>query len=277
MSYLIEQRRTLSFLRLPFAAKRRRVRPVLVVARRVVRCVLWLTPVALFVVWLMASSTFHLSDYELVGQPGRVDEQWVRQTLAAWSGHNLVGLDLEPVRRELESHPWVQSVQIRKSLPGTVSLRFHEHSPVALLQEVREEGEAHFVSREGVVIADPAGPSFDGLRLIAQERPPQAELLRALELTWDLEALDIDWLQRVESVTFLTDGDYELRARGIDFPVVVAAATASTKMEILDRLLPTIEHRVGALDRVDLRFPRRVVIQPRVDDGVVSTDGGGLG
>ncbi len=274
MSYLIEQRRTLSFLRLPFAAKRRRVRPVLVMARRMTRWLLWLTPVALFVAWLMLSSTFALRDYELVGEPGRVDELWVRQTLASWSGQNLVGLDLEPVREQLERHPWVQTVQIRKSLPGTVSLRFLEHSPVALLEE---QGQARYVSRDGVVIAEPVSSSFDGLRLIAPTRPPQRQLLRALELTALLEALDIDWLDTVESVTFLSGGDFELRVGGKDFPLIVEAATAGAKIEVLDRLLPTIEHRIGALDRVDLRFPRRVVVRPKADEEAVSLDGGGLG
>jgi len=74
-------------------------------------------------------------------------------------GANLMALDLAAAARAMESHPWVVSARLSRSLPGTVLAEVAEHRPAAQVQL----GGLYLLDDEGRVFKR-AGPE-DGVDL----------------------------------------------------------------------------------------------------------------
>jgi cell division protein FtsQ len=75
-------------------------------------------------------------------------------------------MDAEAVRQRLLTLPLVESVRVRKVLPGSVVIVLHEREPYALWQH---EGVVHVISQDGTVIDDVRDVAFDDLPFVVGE------------------------------------------------------------------------------------------------------------
>ncbi|MDY7091708.1 MAG: FtsQ-type POTRA domain-containing protein [Acidobacteriota bacterium] len=233
-------------------------------------------PMAL-VAWLFTAPQLSFRQLEVHPSP-RVQEAWVAQQLATLRGRNLLMLPLEEVRSRLLEHPWVAGAAVQKRLPDGLEIELVEHQPAALL-ELGEQ--ALLVNPRGEIIA-PLGPEEDAGELLrlrstwhgadtgetpAGPSAPEdwgtpADWRRALAVAAEFDRVPGAWKGRLEAVEVLGDDDFRLYATKLPFPLVVRAGSLEEKVGYLARLLPEIRQRYGKVRAVDLRFARRIVLQP---------------
>lgn len=94
---------------------------------------------------LTSAELFPLRTVELEGRLEHVAEAELRQAIAAHLNGGLLGLDVERIRRAVESLPWVDLAAVRRVWPGTLVLRISEQ------QALGRWGEAALVNHRGEV------------------------------------------------------------------------------------------------------------------------------
>ncbi|REJ74322.1 MAG: hypothetical protein DWQ36_23120 [Acidobacteria bacterium] len=263
MSYQLEQKRTFAFLRLPFEAKRRRVRPWLVLIGRFSRPLLVLLLCASFTLWLRQSPRFALAHLEIELGPG-VRREVVEQRLGGWVGSNLFTLDLESVRARLAEDPWIGEISLHKRLPDRLVVQVAERRPVAVW-ELSSLGEAYFVDEEGRTIAPLAGRrAGDLLVLRSPDRSTARESrARALAVARRLaERPAAGGSRHIDAIEILSTGDLRLDLRAAEFPIVLGPGDPVAAIERFERLWNPLVARGVVPAAVDLRFAGRVVVEP---------------
>ncbi len=213
--------------------------------------------------WVLSAPQFALREVAAEGG-ARVPAAWIEDALAPLRGVNLVQLPLAAAAARVARHPWVAEVELRKELPARLRVAVVERRPVALL--VRG-GELFFADERGRPIA-PVGPGgraageAKGLLVIAApERAPDG-LQRALALAADLGRANPTWAGNLSHVEVLGDRDFRLQTDALPFALLVRSGDVLPKVRRLEALLPDLERRYAAVAAVDLRFARRIVIQP---------------
>jgi hypothetical protein len=233
-------------------------------------------------VWALASPRFALADVAVTGSE-RVPAAWVRERLAPLTGRNLLRLPLVDVDRALAGHPWIATVEVSKRLPDALAVTVVERRPAAL---VVRGGARWWADADGRAIAPVGeGEATGDLLLVtravgdgAVERPEgvagwadtaPSDVPLALGLAGELASCRPDWAAGLTWVEALSDDDARLHSSALPFPLVVTAGRIAPPARRLAELLPEIARRYGQPAAVDLRFSRRIVIQP----AAVSEDG----
>ena len=245
------------------------------------------------VVWVLHSSRFALAAVDVEAQrtadvtgsqvspqtgptpTGPVTTSWVAAALKPLVGRNLPSLDLAEVEARLAGHPWIGEVEARKELPRRLVVRFRARVPVAILQS----GTALFyLDERGAVIApvEPGGADAAAGELFFVRLPvsrgegdaPPATL--ALRVAAEFRQADAAWGRGLSEVEVLSDDDCRVVTEGLPFPVLVKAGGIAAGLQRLRALLPEIERRYAAIQAVDLRSTRRVVIQPDIESHEVN-------
>lgn len=279
---------------LPF--RRRAVKPQ---RRSRSKAVRWLKPFATAVLvvglpasaltWLVSSPRFRVAHLEIEGTDSGL-VAWVRQRLGPFDGENLLVLPLSRVSRELGEHPWIEALEISKQLPDRLRVVIHERRPEAL---VDRGGRLFYADGSGRPIApvapggteDPAAPAGTASADAPSEaatgpaEPPAgvsaAGLLRvvgpaavegvpgALSIRRELVRVQPQWGTGVTEVEVLSDEDFRLHTTALPFPLLVRAGDVEPKIRDLEALLPQLLDHYGELAAVDLRFRRRIIVEPK--------------
>jgi len=265
--------RVLDFRRRGAPPRRRRRHPLLLLARPLAAAVgVVLLPLGVGA-WVLTSHRFALADVVVEGGTQRVKPEWVRQALAPYRGANLLRLPLAEAAAVLQKNPWVQSVELQKELPGRLRVALTERRPVALLR-----------SGEGLVYADPDGRPImqvdsvpeahkAGLLEVFFSHPVPGGMESALEVAGELGRVRPDWSAALTRIDVLGEEDFRLHTDALPFSLVVTRGEVGPKARRLEELLPELERRYPAIDSVDLRFSRRIVVQP----GAAAHTGAGAG
>lgn len=214
-------------------------------------------PVAV-AVWVCRSPVFALRDLVVETDGGRVTKAWAERALQPYVGANLPRLPLEYVGRTLAVHPWVESVDVHKVLPGRLTVNIVEKKPVALLR--RDDG-ILYLDAHGEVIT-PFDPSKDEADLLLVQAGGAVASRRALEIAGEIEEASPSWAQGLSEIEILGPDDFRVWSAALPFPLLVRSGTLATKTSYLEALLPQVARRYGRVEAVDLRFARRIIVQP---------------
>ncbi len=256
--------RVLPFRRRPFATKRRR-KSLWRVALAGLAAALLVVGLPLgLVAWVLTSPRFALRTIDFDGGQ-RVTAGWVHTALQPLLGGNLVAMPIDQVRSLLGAHPWVDGVEVRKQLPDRLVVRVTERVPAALQ---RDAGGLWYLDAAGRRIA--ALGAADGpvdLLLVSSSAEAEAEPARALALAEELRLARPDWAAKLSEVEALSDEDFRIYTAALPFPVLVKAGTLADRGRSLADLLPEITRRYIRVQAVDLRYERRIVIQPAAPTG----------
>jgi cell division protein FtsQ len=84
---------------------------------------------------------------ELEAKPRWLAEQQIKKTVEPYLQQGILHMDILEMQQSLLALPWVRGVQIERSWPGTLRLRFVAYSPVLRWQD------RQFVDRDGNVFA----------------------------------------------------------------------------------------------------------------------------
>ncbi len=84
----------------------------------------------------------------------------------------------------------------------------------------------------------------------------------ALRLADQLRRLRPDWTPALSQIDVIDEEDYRLRIDGLPCPLLVRGSRLAENLSRFEQLLPELTRRYAALAGVDLRFSRRIVVQP---------------
>jgi cell division septal protein FtsQ len=211
------------------------------------------------VTWLTTSPAFAV-DEVLVDGVDRVDRHWVLDHLSPHYGRNLLWIDLEAAARPLGDHPWIDGLVLRKELPNRLAVTVRERRPAAV---VNRDGVLCYAEETGRVIAPVgAGEPLTGLLRVDGDGGGEATVPRALEIHRELSRLRPDWSRDLSRVEVLSDNDFRLETGALPFVLLVRRDDIDSKLRRLEEVLPHLEERFGSPAAVDLRFARRILLQP---------------
>ena len=192
------------------------------------------------------------------------DIELIRSTVLEVIGDNMFSTDLVAVSNAVEALPWILSVTAYKVLPDTLRLDLVENQPIAFCQL----GTTLFlVDKEGLIIDRlKAEHPFINLPIItglnAMDEDARAEALRkGAGLIHQIQIQHGEWYNRL--------GELELSKRPIIRALISDAAgplilsekrflSGLTKYFMIEA---TLQERYDALEYIDVRFDRRVVVK----------------
>ncbi len=77
---------------------------------------------------------FRIQRIVIENPAGRLDTRHIREYAKVEEGENLFAVDLERIRRDLESVPMIRSVTVRRQVPDTLVIELEERAPTARLR-----------------------------------------------------------------------------------------------------------------------------------------------
>lgn len=188
------------------------------------------------------------------------DAKDLRQVADQWNGANLFDLEIESLRAELTSLPWIAGVAIEKKIPDTLVIRVQERVPVALTTS--DQG-LRYVDAEGrafapitVQMGNPDLPLVAGKS--AEDRRRSVQFLIALRKDHP------DLYARVSEVDALSPTGFRIYDRELATKLMIPEDGAPERWRRV-HALAKIETwgSNGGVEYADLRFARRIVVLPR--------------
>jgi cell division protein FtsQ len=223
------------------------------------------------VTWIVSSPRFDLKDFSVEAATPRIPAAALRGALASFQGENLVLLPLGSVEAAIRRNPWVDTVEIAKELPDRLRIEVTERRPVALLERaVRGTTGLVYADQEGRPIAPLAPSELEAARkaklvvvsFVHRELSASDGVEGALEVAGELGRVQPDWAAALSRIEVLGEQDFRLHTDALRFPLLVTRGQVGPKVEKLKELLPELDRRYAAIQAVDLRFSRRIVVQP---------------
>ncbi len=178
----------------------------------------------------------------------------ILQAAGLYKDQPLAGMDLDEIRRRIESVGWVRDVRVVRLLPDTLLIQVTERRQVAIWQAA---GRRQVIDVRGAPIpeADPARFAHLPLVVGAGANVGAADLLLELSRRPAIRS-QVEALIRVDGRRW----DLRLRSGGLIQLPAEGEADALRRLEDLDRESGLM--RIG-FDRLDLRVPAVVAVRPR--------------
>lgn len=223
--------------------------------------------------WAMTSPRFVLGEVKIVGHKILAPELLVKSAGLA-PGSNIFGMDLERIRIQIESNPWVRRTSIRKTPPSTLRIEIEEREPVAFIH--RKDRMA--VDMEGVILGPLPGKRENCLPLLEGfsrrggkpgDRIESAEFGAAVEAASLFSGGPLGGRECL-SVRAAKGGHFKIRALGGKVNLLVSeeqmASQAARFHAVASKILKEKKQSAAPL-YMDLTFPGRIVIRPVNQDG----------
>lgn len=202
-------------------------------------------------------------DRILVEGNERLSDGEILELIEVTDSTNILTLDLDEVKRKLLRSTWVRDVELKRVLPGTLTLSIVERAPVA----IAVLDDLYLLAEDGTIL-DQLPPRYDASKLVLvrglrgetdRVSPERAAVAgRLAKSLYDDEHLsllvsELDLSEGVESVT--------LRLREPTLTLLVSEGTAIERLEEVIPLLSGIRERYPSVAVVDLRFRNRVYLR----------------
>lgn len=228
---------------------------------------------AIFATWILLYSYLSSSPYfevdrvEMSGGAVSWSEGEIRSAAGIVGRVNIFKIDLQKMERAIGADPWVQSVEVKRSLPNKLLIRVDERKPRALI----DLDEIYLISRDGVLLDKlEAGGAGHGLPLIEGvevkspargERVASAELSGALSFIDTFEAVKPLGELELKKIGRLNPTGLFFMAGALDAHFIVGGGDAASKLKRLKAISPDVMARASKWASVDLSFKDRVVVK----------------
>jgi cell division protein FtsQ len=185
-----------------------------------------------------------------------LSEGEVRELLGPAVGENILGVDIQAIKRRLRASPWVADATVRRTLPDMLQVEVRERVPLALA----EVDGLYLMDADGALI-DIYGPRTAGFDLPivrglsgvdAAVRADRAR--RAGALLADLQELGAE----VSEVSVEDSGDLRVVLRGKGEIVRLGAPPYRNKFQTFLALRRELVERCPRAEYFDLRFRDRI-------------------
>jgi cell division protein FtsQ len=166
----------------------------------------------------------------------------------------MIGLDLDQVRRRVESVGWVKDVKIVRLLPDTLVLAVEERRQLAVWQHA---GHTMVIDDHGQIIPEADPTRFPTLPLVVG--PGAAAAAPAI---LPILAQRPQLMQRTEALVRVDDRRWDLRLK--DGSLIQLPASGEEDALIRLEQLDQRSHILAlGFDRIDLRNPELTAVRPR--------------
>jgi hypothetical protein len=132
--------------------------------------------------------------------------------------------------------------------------------PAALGDAADADAAAAGAARAGSGLVEAVAPASLPAGVVAAES--LSAVAGALRLAARLRQLRPAWAAALQEIEALDDDDYRLQIEGLPCPLLVRGSRLAGNLDRFEQLLPELRRRYPALAGVDLRFARRIVVQP---------------
>jgi cell division septal protein FtsQ len=216
---------------------------------------------------LLTSEALAITDFTLSGHT-ELSGRDVRSRLEGLKGLNTMTVDLEEWRQKVLESPWVETVAIRRVLPGAVDVRLVERRPMG----VGRIGSALYLIDERGVVIDEYGsnhgefdlPLIDGLAVGGSNsaRGPVVDEGRAALAGRLMATLQErpDLAERVSQIDVSNPRDAVVILKGDTAMIHVGTDQFVDRLQNYLDVAPTLRDQVPQIDYVDLRFDTKVYV-----------------
>jgi cell division protein FtsQ len=208
---------------------------------------------------VMASPRLRVSHVEVRGGHF-LSEGEVRELLGPAVGENILGLDIDDLKKRLRASPWVADATVQRSLPDTLRVEIDERAPVALAEIDRlylMDGNGALIELYGPRTAAFDLPVVRGLAgLGPDERRERAH--RVAALLGDLDEL----ASELSEISVVPSGDLEAVLRSGEVVRLGAPPYKKTFLTFLG-LRGQLHVRCPEAEFFDLRFRDRIYAKQR--------------
>ena len=185
---------------------------------------------------------------------------------------SLLSVRLDELKKRIEKHPWIRSVNLEKRFPHTLVIEAEKEKPCAVVVM----GQLHYMNRWGKIFrrvdktASMDFPLVTGIPTSESDREKQLQLAaRVLRL---LEAEKGPWSKsQLSEVHVEKTGHISLYFLSLPAVIELEGTQLDRKMADLKRLVKHLEStgRIHMVERINLNFREGAVVSYK-NDGVVS-------
>jgi cell division protein FtsQ len=189
-------------------------------------------------------------------------------------GQNVFSIDLGRARSRLAADPWIESAELTRQLPGTISIRVTERAAAGVVATTGDAG-TYLVTRDGAVIKRvEAGDPLDfhvvtgvALKMLVDDREGATRTIRqALDLAYDYERSPLAQRSPVQEVHVEPNGDLTLVVGKSGVVLRMGAGPYRRKLDQAVRIVGELDRRGAKPETImldDEARPDRVVVRMR--------------
>ncbi|HXI13186.1 MAG TPA: FtsQ-type POTRA domain-containing protein [Thermoanaerobaculia bacterium] len=177
----------------------------------------------------------------------------------AYVGQNLFRIDLEHLRNQIRSLPWIEKVEIEKRLPDGLVVQVVERVPVALAES---KGSLHYVDRTGRIFSE-LSPAVGNpeLPLITGSSPE--DVRNCVALLMELRSSNQELYASISELRAVPPNHFAIFDRRLGTVVYAERASLERRWMALYQIVSSEHLGDSALEYADLRFNDRIVVKPR--------------
>lgn len=189
----------------------------------------------------------------------------IERVMSRYRGANLFKLNIEQLRSELLTLPWVERVAIEKRIPDGVAVRITERTPVAL---VNVAGRLRYVDTHGLSFA-PLTVTEGNAELPIIPAAEPAELTRTVSFLQSMRRTHPDLFGRLSEVEPIAPEGFRIVDREIGTSILVGEKDYADKWRQLYSIVRQESFDPASVEYADLRFERRIIVKARASAPVV--------
>jgi len=227
----------------------------------------WLVPVGVSVLlagwFLLAETSFSTTINQPVSRIGIegslqfVQEQEIADLISSKLGEGFFGIDVNSVKADLETHPWIASAAVKRVWPDQLAIRITEEVPIA------RWGDTHLLNQYGHIFSPENLTQLPNLPVLLG--PKDSENLM-MERYKELSELLFPAGLGLQQLSLSSRGSWELQLS--DGVQVIAGRRDVTErvrrfLEIYDSQL---RNDIALIESVDLRYANGLAVKTSQDD-----------
>lgn len=208
-----------------------------------------------------AQDKAHLSLYSVqISGHARTSKEDVMRVLNIAQGMPIFDVDLEEVRSQVSTLPWVKSVLVERHLPSSLFIVMREKTPIAVWQNHKR----YFpLDQEGKPIADDQTVLNNLILVVGEDAPAHTpQLIESLGHYPMIEA-------RVRSAVRIGGRRWNLVLHDLENGITIYLPDTTTEMERALKRLQRLQETQQILDKdfkvIDLRIEDRLIVRTTAD------------
>ncbi len=224
---------------------------------------------------LTQSKVFAASTVDIQGRI-RLERDEILDLAGIEAGVNILSLNLRHCRERLLAHPWIQSAEIGRELPGRIEIRIKEHVAVAVI-DLRQplllnaEGTVFKTLEASDIPISPEGvPEISGIRSEdvfhqGDRKTPVYQCMMAL-----LTALEeANLVSRVPEILLDRDVGALLTLKGTRLTIKLGFGNYGKKLKRLKDVMVYLQKKesLAEVQAIDLNSVNRVVLETQSGNG----------
>ena len=187
-------------------------------------------------------------------------------------GQNVFSIDLDAARKRLAADPWIETAELTRQLPGTISIRVTEREASGIV--AMAEG-TYLVTRDGLVIKrveadDPLDfhivTGITSKALVDDREGATRTIRQALDLAYDYDRSPLAQRSPIQEVHVEPNGDMTLVVGKSGVVLRMGSGPYRKKLDQAVRITAELDRRGAKPDTImldDEARPDRVVVRMR--------------